>query len=145
MSRNQKEALVDLEYLLETDNKNKFVIRNGKPTYVSENKPGDISVIQDMLNKGATYNEHSGFSLKTPEGFVRVFPAKSIDGRGTFGYIAGNFPTQWGDAIVMPIGSRYQKIILTSPYTDAMTDGGLTVSAGEGISKIIPKEVMKGF
>ena len=145
MSRNQKEALEDLEYLLETDNKNKFVIRNGKPTYVSENKPGDISVIQDMLNKGATYNEHSGFSLKTPEGFVRVFPAKSIDGRGTFGYIAGNFPTQWGDATVMPIGSRYQKIILTSPYTDAMTNGGLTVSAGEGISKIIPKEVMKGF
>ena len=94
MSRNQKEALEDLKYLLETDNKNKFVMRDGKPTYVSENKPGDISVIQDMLNKGAEYNEYKGFSLKTPEGYVRIFPQESPGDRIRFGYIADNFPTQ---------------------------------------------------
>lgn len=148
MSRNQKEALEDLKYLLETDNKNKFVMRDGKPTYVSENKPGDISVIQDMLNKGAEYNEYKGFSLKTPEGYVRIFPQESPGDRIRFGYIADNFPTQWGDATTMPIGDRYQKIILTSPHADMFdtkAGGELVASAGENISKIIPKEVMKGF
>ena len=148
MSRNQKEALEDLKYLLETDNKNKFVMRDGKPTYVSENKPGDISVIQDMLNKGAEYNEYKGFSLKTPEGYVRIFPQESPGDRIRFGYIADNFPTQWGDATTMPIGDRYQKIILTSPHADMFdtkAGGELVASAGKNISKIIPKEVMKGF
>ena len=148
MSRNQKEALEDLKYLLEADNKNKFVMRDGKPTYVSENKPGDISVIQDMLNKGAEYNEYKGFSLKVPEGYVRIFPQKSPGDRIRFGYIADNFPTQWGDATTMPIGDRYQKIILTSPHADmfdSRAGGELVTSAGSNISKIIPKEVMKGF
>lgn len=148
MSRNQKEALEDLKYLLEADNKNKFVMRDGKPTYVSENKPGDISVIQDMLNKGAEYNEYKGFSLKVPEGYVRIFPQKSPGDRIRFGYIADNFPTQWGDATTMPIGDRYQKIILTSPHADmfdSRAGGELVTSAGNNISKIIPKEVMKGF
>ena len=92
MSRNQREALEDLEYLLETDKKNKFVIRDGKPIYVSDSNPGDVAVIRDMINNGATYNEHGGFSLKTPEGYVRILPSNT--GRNKFGYVADNFPTQ---------------------------------------------------
>ena len=48
----------------------------------------------------------------------------------------------------MPIGDRYQKIILTSPHADMFdtkAGGELVESAGKNISKIIPKEVMKGF
>lgn len=145
MSRNQKEALDDLEYLLSTDKQNKFVIRDGKPTYVSENRPGDISVVQDMINKGAEYNEFKGFSLRIPEGYIRIFPSND---RTKFGYVADNFPTQWGEASVMPSGYRYQKVILTSPYTDMFDSraaGEVAASAGNGVSKTIPKDVMKGF
>lgn len=145
MSRNQREGLEDLEYLLSTDNKNHFVIRNGKPTYVSENNPGDISVVQNMINKGAEFNEFKGFSLKTPDGYVRIFPSND---RIKFGYIADNFPTQWGDATVMPTGYRYQKIILTSPYADMFDSraaGEVAASAGSNVSKTIPKDVMKGL
>lgn len=146
MSRNQREALEDLEYLLETDKKNKFVIRDGKPIYVSDSNPGDVAVIRDMINNGATYNEHGGFSLKTPEGYVRILPSNT--GRNKFGYVADNFPTQWGDATVMPAGYRYQKIILTSPYTDMFDSGSvrdLAKSTEIGVSKVIPKDVMKGL
>lgn len=143
MSRNQREALEDLEYLLETDKKNKFVIRDEKPTYVSDSNPGDVAVIRDMINNGATYNEFGGFSLKTPEGYVRILPSNT--GRNKFGYAADNFPTQWGEATVMPSGYRYQKIILTSPYTDMFNSKPVAESAGIGVSKVIPKDVMKGL
>lgn len=52
MSRNQKEGLEDLEYLLDLDKKNlKLVMRDGKAQYVSELRPGEMPLWVDLAKK----------------------------------------------------------------------------------------------
>lgn len=139
MSRNQKEGLEDLEYLLDLDKKNlKLVMRDGKAQYVSELRPGETPLWVDLAKKGPM--ETMGYRVDTPTGIVYLEP--TINGQEKVSIYAKNFPTEYGDASSTPAGDGSQSLIMTSPYRSYEAETGMI---DESQPKTIPKEVIRGF